>query len=250
MVSPKLIRCSVKDLASCFYSCGFPNLDEEEEPQTLSSRQPMISEETAAASKKDMRGEKEPEKQLSNSPSPQRTDLSRGSPRFSDKDYIVFRFKENGQIDVMDDGAQSSQQQLPSRCVCQRCRAPIDAASLRPISKKLIYKEGFELRNDSKRVMMPNQDKNKAITNGKGILISDTNKDEEKGKGKDPNTPRPNKIDHLVDDSCGSNRSSGTSSASSFSFPELGVEWIGSPVHLPKPDREEEVWSYDLLAFG
>ncbi|KAH6801068.1 hypothetical protein C2S52_001532 [Perilla frutescens var. hirtella] len=56
------------------------------------------------------------------------------------------------------------------------------------------------------------------------------------GEMEEEMNPNPSKMDSF--ESCESNLSD-TSTTSSFSFPALGMEWIGSPVHMPNTEKHE-----------
>ncbi|EPS57151.1 hypothetical protein M569_17670 [Genlisea aurea] len=164
----RLVRLKVKDLvASCFYACRFP-LEEEHDDDDDTSK--------------------------AKSPPPRKIGADCVEPRLSGGDYIVFCFREDGTIDLMNEytAADSSAVDPPPppppppmddwKCHCNECL------------RLLAYQQ------------QPDQEKQRIVNRPIRSDTSDSN---------------------------------GTSTSSSFAFPELGVEWIGSPVHMPRPEEED-----------
>ncbi|XP_059455769.1 protein BREAKING OF ASYMMETRY IN THE STOMATAL LINEAGE-like [Corylus avellana] len=137
---------------------------------------------------------------------------------FSNEDYIVFCFRENGAFDVVKETS-------------------------RPVNRKLNY--GAEAKTGVKRY----GNEEKLNRNGcDGHVMVSNQKDEEESIYFDAEGPtngmrRRYHIAHEVEDrlasvgSSESNQSDGSNG--SFAFPVLGWEWMGSPMEMPKSDGRQ-----------
>ncbi|XP_022738751.1 protein BREAKING OF ASYMMETRY IN THE STOMATAL LINEAGE-like [Durio zibethinus] len=125
----RFVRWRVKDLASCFLACRFPL---EEEPEIHRSSSPQLPIRNMVFETKDETRDKKRNKRLSRrnrcnndrqlkqSPTVSRIDtpVENGNdnsswPRFSDEEYIVFCFREDGAFDVVMDNIKSEESSLP-----------------------------------------------------------------------------------------------------------------------------------------
>ncbi|KAK6149169.1 hypothetical protein DH2020_016694 [Rehmannia glutinosa] len=226
---PRLVRCRVRDLASCFYACRLP-LDEEPADTFCSKPTQMSSNgNTTFDSKVSSRAHKAREKKLSRKDGEESVQiLSRNisktgrvaengnrpvEPRFAEEDYIVFCFREDGEIDMINDGNNK-----PSEAYDQHAKI-VTTATLRPVNRKKVSRfsigQGDEKGSKEKGNEWPPDNE-----------LKETNTNEQ---------PNSSKMDSF--ESCDSNLSD--TSTSSFAFPVLGIEWIGSPVHMPKSEKPE-----------
>ncbi|GMI72201.1 BREAKING OF ASYMMETRY IN THE STOMATAL LINEAGE [Hibiscus trionum] len=204
----RIVRWKVKDFASCFLACRFPV---EEEPGCNHLKETIVFE----RKDDDSRG-KEIDKRLSwrtrsstlskNTVSVDNDGEKSSRPCFSDEDYIVFCFKEDGAFIVMEDG-NKSQESNTSSCSC-------------PVNTKLDSAE------DAKR------DKQSEAGNEAEISAAKVQGDGERSNICWEVEETPNHRGTVSVESSGSNQSDG--STGSFAFPVLGWEWMGSPVQMPK----------------
>ncbi|KAL3632462.1 hypothetical protein CASFOL_025446 [Castilleja foliolosa] len=210
---PRLVRCRVKDFASCFYACRLPPLEEEtdnspsKQPSShrVSSDGPKVIGSKAASGAHKARkktyvenGDKSSSRNLSRNVSRVSEYINGSEPRFADEDYIVFCFREDGKIDMINDGINYNKSSSSSE---------ID--------------DGHELIISAATNLRP------VINMNKEDEINEINSIEQ------PNSPT--QMDSF--ESCDSNLSD--TSTSSFAFPTLGINWIGSPVHMPRPEKPE-----------
>ncbi|XP_073138144.1 protein BREAKING OF ASYMMETRY IN THE STOMATAL LINEAGE [Henckelia pumila] len=211
MSSPctRLVRCRVKDLASCFYACRFP-LDEESSDAISSSFPPMqnaSSSKISVANKicnEEEKGETSAQSwKLNNSTNHESESVEEGSrdskwPRFSEEDYIVFCFREDGAIHMINENK-------PSKTYDHHDNS----------------KKGHE----------------KEWSNNEMMESHEWTEDEIKEMESATNIGAIKACEEDSFESCNSNQSD--TSTNSFSFPKLGVEWIGSPVHMPKSEKHK-----------
>ncbi|GER25883.1 breaking of asymmetry in the stomatal lineage [Striga asiatica] len=187
---PRLVRCRVRDLASCFYACRLPL---EEEPEARFSSRGREAANGSGGARRVL-----PAVNNKDGCPTGGCDFHRGmsrnepEPRFAEEDYIVFCFREDGEIDMINEGNY----------------------------QKYNYEDEIDDDDDHEHKgieMQPNCDK-----------VKETDSIEQSNSA--------SKMDSF--ESCDSNLSD-TTSTSSFAFPVLGLDWIGSPVHMPvseKPD--------------
>ncbi|KAG8388789.1 hypothetical protein BUALT_Bualt02G0161700 [Buddleja alternifolia] len=233
---PRLVRCRVRDLASCFYACRSPL---EEEPDNQCSKQPQMPNKSI----KRERRRHETSKKMSivkneEGESVQSSSLNKGAePSFAEEDYIVFCFREDGAIHMIDECKSSSQSfhdQHPEFA---------NTTSNKPINNKVHnYGEGVGRRREG----------GDETSCEEQIPISNA-KDDDDEKGTKEEMEK-KEINSVVDDdvdfeqpnaqkmessfeSCDSNLSD--TSTNSFAFPVLSIEWMGSPVHMPKSDNHQ-----------
>ncbi|GMI84369.1 BREAKING OF ASYMMETRY IN THE STOMATAL LINEAGE [Hibiscus trionum] len=203
----RIVRWRVKDFASCFLACSFP-VEEEPAETNLPSSSNHPTETIVFQRKDDDSGGKGIDKRHSrrtrgstlskNTVSVDNEGENSSRPCFSDENYIVFCFKEDGAFIVMEDG-KKSQESNTSPCSC-------------PVNTKLDSAE------DAKR------DKQSEAGNDAEISAAKVQEVEE----------TPNHRGTVSVESSGSNQSDG--STGSFAFPVLGWEWMGSPVQMPKSE--------------
>ncbi|GLT54607.1 hypothetical protein SLA2020_277930 [Shorea laevis] len=203
---PRLVRWRVRDWASCFLACKFP-LDDE--PQLPIQNRRAVDESSKKMSRHKRRNKQRQPKQSSTQPKDANIPVENGPddsrwPHYSDEDYIVFCFREDGAFDVVKETSRSIS---------------------RPVNRKLNY--GEEAKTVVERYSNEEKDEEESI-------YYDT---EAPANG----MRRRYQIDHEVEDrglvsvgSSGSNQSDGSSG--SFAFPVLGWEWMGSPVQMPKSE--------------
>ncbi|KAI3463834.1 hypothetical protein Pfo_020497 [Paulownia fortunei] len=224
---PRLVRCRVRDLASCFYACRLPL---EEEPDSFCCKPPQMSKESrffeskgagrghkasgkiSIAKKmcKEDGGESVQSSSQKSSSKGGRTaeDGIRAEPRFAEEDYIVFCFRDDGAIHMINEGNSSDSYDENDE---DATITTTTTSTLRPISSR----KGDEKGSKETDTEWPPDDE-----------IREINPVEQ---------PNASKMDSF--ESCDSNLSD--TSTSSFAFPVLGIEWIGSPVHMPKSEKHE-----------
>ncbi|XP_057951093.1 protein BREAKING OF ASYMMETRY IN THE STOMATAL LINEAGE [Malania oleifera] len=253
--------CGGKDWALSMLTCGFPLGDEPEEfcspsngicPRTNRvSPKKKNNKSYDTAGKKAARGSrrhqegKSARRDWSHSSTGQqkRTDDS-SWPHFADEDYIVFCIGEDGAFDVAKDVKSKNSRRHHNR----------DAAGTsRLLKPKLMYaddggrvdnKKSHE--NKSNEKAHEEEEEEEEEEEGKPIILdiegevektiyidSDSALDGNHGMRKidmmDNEEGEPMRVE-----SCGSNQSD--SSGSSFAFPVLRWEWVGSPIQMPKSD--------------
>ncbi|XVE83914.1 hypothetical protein DITRI_Ditri16bG0126400 [Diplodiscus trichospermus] len=144
--------------------------------------------------------------------------------RFSDEEYIVFCFREDGGFDVVKDNSKSKEPNQSRR-------------SSRPVNRKLNYAEDAEGNEQSSHEGRSNEDGNE------GEIDPATEGDEERSSiclevelasSSLRRRHRIEKTPMVSVESSDSNQSDG--STGSFAFPVLGWEWMGSPVQMPKSE--------------
>ncbi|XVF49904.1 hypothetical protein PTKIN_Ptkin04bG0053400 [Pterospermum kingtungense] len=232
------VRWRVRDLASCFLACRFPL---EEETETHRSSSPQLPIQNMVFETKDETRDKKrtkrvsrrnrynKDRQLNQSPKVSRNTASVENggdnsswPCFSDEEYIVFCFREDGAFDVVKDNSKSEDSNESSR-------------NSRPVNRKLNYGE------DAERDKQRSRDGGEIIPakEGEGEERSSICLEVESASGslrkrhQVEETPRANGRTVSVESS-DSNQSDG--STGSFAFPVLGWEWMGSPVQMPKSE--------------
>ncbi|PIN12667.1 hypothetical protein CDL12_14725 [Handroanthus impetiginosus] len=197
---PRLFRCRVRDLASCFYACRFPL---EEEHEIKGNKTPQISNgsinlDCKCGKMSNVKKKICPKKQ-ENSVQNSLENASGAEPRFADEDYIVFCFREDGEIHMINE---------------RKSCGDGDSIDEHPdTTSRTTNRKEYENKSKETETKWPPDDEIEEIN---------------------PNLEQPNasKMDSF--ESCDSNLSD--TSTSSFAFPVLGYEWIGSPVHMPKSE--------------
>ncbi|XP_073269620.1 protein BREAKING OF ASYMMETRY IN THE STOMATAL LINEAGE-like [Primulina huaijiensis] len=254
MSSPctRLDRCRVKDLASCFYPCRFPL--EEESPGTIirstipqmqkarmdanskrSSKTRDSSRKTSDANKICNEEEKgESSAQSSTLDSTDDNEVEEGSsrdpkwPRFSEEDYIVFCFREDGAIHMINDSKPSKTYDENNKKFRRQDRAERSCDAIRGGG----FDEHVEdTQTDAEEIPI-------LVAKGEEKWCNEMESDwpEDEIKEIDSATIETKQgFEEESFESCNSNKSD--TSTNSFSFPKLGIEWIGSPVHMPKPEK-------------
>ncbi|KAL3623346.1 hypothetical protein CASFOL_032162 [Castilleja foliolosa] len=161
MSSPctSLFRCRVRDLASCFYACRLPLDEEPENGETIFDDAKQMPEkeylvETLSGNNIVSQGGRVG------------GDGNGSEPHFAEEDYIVFCFREDGEIDMINEGNNKS-------------------SSMKKVDEK----------------------------------------------SKEKGTNNASKMESLE------SKISSDTSTSSFAFPKLSLDWIGSPVHMPKSGK-------------
>ncbi|WRX19609.1 hypothetical protein QQP08_012096 [Theobroma cacao] len=239
----RFVRWRVRDWASCFLACRFPL---EEESETHRSSSPQLPIRNTVFETKEHTGDKKSNKRLSRQnrrTKDRQLDLSPAVPRntasvengsdnsswarFSDEEYIVFCFREDGAFDVVKD-SKSEDSNHSSR-------------SSWPVNRKLNYAEDAERDKQSSDEGRSNEDgKEEEIIpaiegDGEGSSIC---LEVELASGSIRR--RHYQVEETLNrgmvsvESSDSNQSDG--STGSFAFPVLGWEWMGSPVQMPKSD--------------
>ncbi|XP_040997663.1 protein BREAKING OF ASYMMETRY IN THE STOMATAL LINEAGE [Juglans microcarpa x Juglans regia] len=219
---PKLVRWRVRDWVSCFLACRFPLDDESNDtyrssaPQKLprknmgfdtkagTDQSRVMNQSSKKKSRHKSRRSKERQSKLSSAQTKDDITVENGSvddscwPNFSDEDYIVFCFREDGAFDVVKDG----KPETSNRFDCM-------SRSSRTVNRKddeeedCIYWDTESPRNSIRRrsSLMEDQVEDRGLVS---VESSESNQ---------------------------SDRSTG-----SFAFPVLGWEWMGSPVQMPKSE--------------
>ncbi|KAK4426932.1 protein BREAKING OF ASYMMETRY IN THE STOMATAL LINEAGE [Sesamum alatum] len=246
---PRLFRCRVRDLASCFYACWLP-LDEESDirskPSQTSNENVVFNSKRAVRSHRKSRKTSAVDRGESSVQSSSLTN-SRGGrldePWFAEEDYIVFCFREDGGIHMIGEGKSSESYHESNEH--ENTTTTTTAATLRPINRKLRYGECVGHSWDSRGRGMIGRDNEDTEINQDEIPSLEIKDEEERSKEmeSDDEIKEINPIEQLsaskMDsfESCDSTLSD--TSTSSFAFPVLGIEWTGSPVHMPKTQRQE-----------
>ncbi|XP_011086911.1 protein BREAKING OF ASYMMETRY IN THE STOMATAL LINEAGE [Sesamum indicum] len=262
---PRLFRCRVRDFASCFYACRLP-LDEESDIRCKPSQ--TLNESADFNSKRAVRGHRTSRKtsivdrtcsEDRGESSVQSSSLtnSRGGrldePRFAEEDYIVFCFREDGAIHMIGEG-KSSEAYDESDEHENTTSTTAAAADLRPINRKLNYSERVGLSRDSRKGGMIGRDDGDTQISQDEIPSLEIKDDEEERSKEMESAWGPESVDGIKEinnpieqqqsaskmdsfESCDSTLSD--TSTSSFAFPVLGIEWTGSPVHMPKTQSQE-----------
>ncbi|KAL3824709.1 hypothetical protein ACJIZ3_020738 [Penstemon smallii] len=214
----RLVRCRVKDLASCFYACRFPL---EEEAASSGSRvptQPILNPEATLEKKMCNENGKSVQSSSSQNNSSKNGDDS-SWPSFVEEDYIVFCFREDGAIEMINDSKSSS-----------------ESFHQNILKRKLRYSSN---RDSRKEGMVDSEEKDNQ-TNEEEIDILDPKVEEIKEMNINNNNPIIEETSAHTFESCDSSLSDNTSSStSSFAFPVLGIEWMGSPVQMPRSDKHK-----------
>ncbi|KAM3318875.1 protein BREAKING OF ASYMMETRY IN THE STOMATAL LINEAGE [Capsicum chacoense] len=249
----RLVRWRIKDWVSCFYACRFPLDDERgkfciKTPQTSSRKMAFdpIGESSRKNRKKKLNKKMEQRKKetvkVSAEEKGEEGENDSSWPRFSEEDYIVFCFEDDGGIHIVEDKKSEAFHQK------------IDHANLtsRPVCRKLKYVENAkEILPQSQNDTVSVDGENSFESAEEQIPVAD---DKGEGKGRDdteeewpPSVVK--EISHIGEvssesktppsaESSDSNYSTG--STSSFAFPVLGWELLGSPAQMPKPVGGEE----------
>ncbi|CAI9787178.1 unnamed protein product [Fraxinus pennsylvanica] len=229
----RIVRWSLKDIASCFYSCRFP-LDEE--PEKFCSSLSRIPNGGVVINPKGSRRSHKVKRKMSkveichqegasvqsstrysstNSQENEEGNADLSWPGVAEEDYIVFFFHEDGGIHIINDGNSEESDEVQNA----------NSTSSRRINRKLDYGEDIEESSvcRSKRDTVNKAEKDNHQTTEEDIAKPDEIK-EINGVEEGIKT---NSLE-----SCDSNQSN--SSMGSFAFPVLGWEWIGSPMQMPK----------------
>ncbi|XP_022775848.1 protein BREAKING OF ASYMMETRY IN THE STOMATAL LINEAGE-like [Durio zibethinus] len=242
----RFVRWRVRDLASCFLACRCP-LEEEPEAHLSSSPPQLRIRNMVFETKDDTRDKKsnrrlsrqnrcDTDRQINLSPTVSRNtgSVENGSdnsswPRFSDEEYIVFCFREDGAFDVVKDNKESEESNQSSR-------------SSRPVNRKLNCAEDAERDKHCSDDGRTNEDGIEGeiipAKEGDGVRSS-ISCEVELASGR---LRRRHQVEEKVTPNGGtvSVESSDTNqsdcSTGSFAFPVLGWEWSGSPVQMPKSE--------------
>ncbi|CAA0838759.1 Protein BREAKING OF ASYMMETRY IN THE STOMATAL LINEAGE [Striga hermonthica] len=144
------------------------------------------------------------------------TSRNEPEPRFAEEDYIVFCFREDGEIDMINEGNYKKYNYEDE--IDDDDHEHVDIIATTTLRPMINRKKGDEKVRVEKGI--------EGQPNGNEVKEIDSIEQ--------PNSA--SKMDSF--ESCDSNLSD-TTSTSSFAFPVLGLDWIGSPVHMPvseKPD--------------
>ncbi|KAK8511363.1 hypothetical protein V6N12_033638 [Hibiscus sabdariffa] len=111
----RIVRWRVKDFASCFLASRFPLAAAEEEAAETNPKETIVLD----RKEKDESGGKEINMPLPTTLSTNIVSVDKESdyssrPCFSDEDYIVFCFKEDGAFILMEDGNKSEESMVNS----------------------------------------------------------------------------------------------------------------------------------------
>ncbi|XP_059303758.1 protein BREAKING OF ASYMMETRY IN THE STOMATAL LINEAGE [Lycium ferocissimum] len=245
----RLVRWRIRDWVSCFYACRFPLEEEKDKFCSMTPEKPsrkMIFDpmgDSRKNRKKKLNKKMEHRKKETVKVSAEKAEEGEKDsnwPRFSEEDYIVFCFEEDGGIHIVEDRKSEAFHQK------------IDHANLtsKPVCRKLKYVENVpEVLPQSKHDMVSVDGENSYESAEEQIPVSE---DKSEGKGSDDMEDEwppavIKEISHIGEvseskttpsaESSDSNYSNG--STGSFAFPVLGWEWMGSPAQMPKPEEEE-----------
>ncbi|KAL7153055.1 hypothetical protein ABFS83_04G139500 [Erythranthe nasuta] len=244
---PRLVRCRVRDLASCFFACRLPLEEEPETSRSKGSTKGRIIDESIGRHKKKstirdeisivanknckeeenddviIRGESILQSSSQNDIAVKSEDGSMAEPRFAEEDYIVFCFRDDGEIHMVNEAhAAMSSSSSPLDNDDDNQHASTTTAASNSLRTIMITKGEWPPNEDEDE----DKDENEEIKEMKKKKNS-SNVDEEQPNG--------SKMESF--ESCDSNLSD--TSTTSFAFPVLGIEWIGSPVHMPKSEKHD-----------
>ncbi|OMO72727.1 Plant disease resistance response protein [Corchorus olitorius] len=258
----RFVRWRVKDLASCFLACRFPLEGEAETRHSASSQVPIAN---MVFETKDETGgdynKKKSNKRLSRrnrgnngdrqvNPSPSVENGSGGGGGgdnsswrgFSDEEYIVFCFREDGAFDVVKD-YKSSEEYNHSRKSSSPRKLNNAAEDAERDDNKQSSNEGIRSNEDGNEEEVINIPAKEGDGEGNSICLeielASGSLRRRRLRSQCPvegtRTPNPGVVSVESSDS---NQSDG--STGSFAFPVLGWEWTGSPVQMPKSDSDSE----------
>ncbi|OMO58752.1 Plant disease resistance response protein [Corchorus capsularis] len=254
----RFVRWRVKDLASCFLACRFPLEGETETRHSASSQVPIANMvfETHDDTGGDYNNKKSKkrlsrrnrgnngDRQVNPSPTVENENGSGGGGGdnsswrgFSDEEYIVFCFREDGAFDVVKD-YKSSEEYIHSRKSSSPQKLNNAAEDAERDNNKQSSNEGIR-SNEEEVINIPAKEGDGEgnssicleIELGSGSLRRRRLRSQSQVEG------TPNQGVASVESS-DSNQSDG--STGSFAFPVLGWEWMGSPVQMPKLDSDSE----------
>ncbi|CAH2044104.1 unnamed protein product [Thlaspi arvense] len=247
----KLVTWRVKDWASCFLACKIP-LDVDEDGANNNGNSTTNNNLMFKRAKRKMKSKKKiSERKLSLSPpgtrhhhhhlhlrsssvSPttsasQHRRLSWPQPPVSDEaGFIVFCFdREDGGFDVVKE-EKKEVEFSPEK-------------SPRTVNRKLIYEDGVGKteKNNSPEIKGPVRDQDGKTTCQETEDVSGDVHEKNKEKQEE---------EEEICASSGSNHSD--EGRGSFAFPILGVEWMGSPVQMPKTDDDLSPKKQKPIALG
>ncbi|KAK4350377.1 hypothetical protein RND71_029690 [Anisodus tanguticus] len=255
----RLVRWRISDWVSCFYACRFPLEEEVDKFCSMTPEKPrrkMVFDPIGDSRKnrkkklnKKMEQRIKETVKVSAEEKVEEGENDSNWPRFSEEDYIVFCFEDDGGIHIVEDRKLEAFHQK------------IDHANKtsKPVCRKLKYVENApEVLPQSKNDTVSVDGENSYESAEEQIPISD-DKGEDKGSNEMENEWPPavvKEISHIGEvsesktttpsaESSDSNYSNGSSG--SFAFPvkgiakmcRLGLEWMDSPAQMPKPDEEE-----------
>nr|XP_016466004.1 PREDICTED: protein BREAKING OF ASYMMETRY IN THE STOMATAL LINEAGE-like isoform X1 [Nicotiana tabacum] len=244
----RLVRWRIKDWVSCFYACRFPLEEEKDMFCAMSPQKPSrnmvfdpIGDHSRKKNRKKLKKKTEKRKEfveISAEGKAEEGGNDSSWPRFSEEDYIVFCFEDDGGIHIVEDKKSEKFQQK------------VDHVNLspRPVCRKLNYVENGQEFHDHRQ-------KNKVSPDGEDSYGTTEEDNDEKGEGKGSNDMEEEwppavvdkEISHIGDVSESKTTPSAESSESndhsngstgSFAFPVLGWEWMGSPAQMPKPEED------------
>lgn len=250
----RLVRWRIRDWVSCFYACRFPL---EEEPGKFCSTTPQkssrkmvfdpIGDKSRKNRKKKLNKKMEQRKKetvkVSGEEKAEEGENDSSWPRFSEEDYIVFCFEDDGGIHIIEDRKSEAFHQkidhanLTSKPVCRKLKYVENAPEFLPQSQNdTVSVDGENSYGSAAEEEIPLTDKK-----GEGKRSDDDMEEEWP-----PAVVK--EISHIGEvseskttpsaESSDSNYSTG--STGSFAFPVLGWELMGSPAQMPKPEEQEE----------
>ncbi|XP_051117090.1 protein BREAKING OF ASYMMETRY IN THE STOMATAL LINEAGE-like [Andrographis paniculata] len=230
----KFVPWKVKDLASCFHFCHIPLVSDKEPDICLSKPRLQTSKGSKVFDSKSgcKRSVKESTnaKKLCNVEEGGGESVERSSHRykagrarreaaFSEEDYIVFCFREDGKMHLIDEENSSEECQQNN----EETKTTADASNTSQGNKK----------HDEK---------------GSNKMCTKWPPDEDrKTKDVESHVDKGNESKTYPLDSGASSQSEGSSSTGSFTFPEVGTEWTGSPVHMPRAEKLEQEQFHNIL---
>ncbi|XP_010318876.1 protein BREAKING OF ASYMMETRY IN THE STOMATAL LINEAGE [Solanum lycopersicum] len=247
----KLVRWRIRDWVSCFYACRFPLEEESNKLCAMTPQKPsrkMVFDPIGDSRKnrkkklnKKMEQRKKEKVKVSAEKGEKEGENDSSWPRFSEEDYIVFCFEDDGGIHIVEDRKSEVFHQkidhanVTSKSVCRKLKYVEDVSEFLPQSKNDTISVDGENSFESAEEQIPVID------------------DKDQGKGIDDMEDEwppavVKEISHIGEvsdskttpsaESSDSNYSTG--STGSFAFPVLGWELMGSPAQMPKPEEDDE----------
>ncbi|XP_031394797.1 protein BREAKING OF ASYMMETRY IN THE STOMATAL LINEAGE [Punica granatum] len=143
----------------------------------------------------------------------------------TDEDYIVFRIREDGVLDVVEDRKQEAASPNPLHKVGENSRSVNPKVRINCLDNE----SSAEPVQRCNYGQISNRDRER--TADSNLMISENQNDE---MGEESTRMRYDQIE-LDEENEGAQGRQSAGSDGSFSFPGLGWDWIGSPVEMPQP---------------
>ncbi|CDO98548.1 unnamed protein product [Coffea canephora] len=241
----QLVRWRVRHLAACLYACRLPLIDEpdcststDEVPEKKMVFDPIGESRRSETSRQKSRRKNRDQERASPENPKQKSSSKRSEDRrgessmssFAEEEYIVFCFTDDGEIQMVKEKRSSGASHGPINPAKRRSRRVNDTK----LPSLAMLQETLPSGMNIVRVIL-NKKRLQAEEEGSNDVEVECIPDEIK----EINHYGPHECRTLssmlsVAESSDSNQSD--ASTGSFAFPILGRDWMGSPVHMPKPE--------------